>query len=61
MECEVAEIIAEKGVGVDNFGCSDCKCHSHLFYFEKLEYLKKYCLKSYEKLGLSPQKYLKTD
>jgi len=35
IECEVAQIIAEMGVGVDNFGCSDCKCSSHLFYFEK--------------------------
>jgi len=58
IECEVAQIIAEMGVGVDNFGCSDCKCSSHLFYFEKLDDLEKYCLESYEKLGLSSEKYL---
>lgn len=58
VECEVAHIIAEKGVGVDHFGCSDCKCDSHLFYFEKLDNLEEYCLESYKKLGLSPQKYL---
>lgn len=61
MECELAQIIAEKGIGVNNFGCSDCKCPSHLFYFEKLEDLEKYCLESYEKLGLLPQKYLEKD
>lgn len=57
MECKVAHIIAEKGVGVNNFGCSDCKCRSHLFYFENLDDLEKYCLKSFEKLDLSPLNY----
>lgn len=60
MECEVAQIIAEKGVGVNNFGCSDCKCDSHLFYFVKQDYLERYCLDSYKKLGLHPRKYQKT-
>lgn len=59
MECKVAQIIAEKGVGVNNFGCSDCKCRSHLFYFKNLDYLEKCCLKSFEKLGLSPHNYQK--
>lgn len=31
-ECEVAENIG--GIGVRNFGCSDCGCGSHLFYRE---------------------------
>ncbi len=57
MECKVAREIAEEGVGINNFGCSDCKCHSHLFYF-KLDDLEKYCTESYERLGLSPQSYL---
>lgn len=59
IECKIAEKIAENGIGIDNFGCSDCKCSSHLFYFEKLDDLEKYCLESYEKLGLSPQKFKK--
>lgn len=57
VECEVAKIIAEEGVGIANFGCSDCKCDSHLFYFE-LDDLEGYCQESYKKLGLNPQKYL---
>lgn len=61
MECEVAEIIAENGAGVEDFGCSDCKCPSHLFYFENLDNLNKYCMESYEKLGLTPQTYQKTN
>lgn len=58
VECEVAREIAVKGVGIKGFGCSDCKCNSHLFYF-KLDDLEKYCLESFKRLGLSPQSYLK--
>lgn len=57
MECELAQLIADNGVGVDNFGCSDCKCQFHLFYFENLDILEKCCMESFQKLGLTPQKY----
>ena len=30
-ECELAEVIGERGEPVDGFGCSDCSCKSHLF------------------------------
>ena len=33
LECRLAHEISKKGLGIDKFGCSDCKCHSHLFYF----------------------------
>ncbi len=58
IECEVAEIISKKGRGVDNFGCSDCRCRSHLFYFNRSDELENYCIKGFEKLGLTPQKYI---
>lgn len=29
-ECEVAEALAERFDGVEGFGCSDCRCGSHL-------------------------------
>jgi Uri superfamily endonuclease len=32
LECELANAIG--GVPVRGFGCSDCQCDSHLFYFE---------------------------
>ncbi|MEM4347792.1 MAG: GIY-YIG nuclease family protein [Candidatus Altiarchaeota archaeon] len=38
-ECKIAENLAEKFPSVKNFGCSDCRCKSHLFYsknFKKL-------------------------
>ena len=32
LECELANAIG--GVPVRGFGCSDCRCDSHLFYFD---------------------------
>ncbi len=58
MECKVAEEIADKGSGIKNFGCSDCKCPSHLFYFKKLNDLEKNCTDSFKNLGLTPQTYI---
>jgi sugar fermentation stimulation protein A len=31
-ECRTAKILSIKNEGVKGFGCSDCKCGSHLFY-----------------------------
>ena len=30
-ECAIANAIAERGETIGGFGCSDCKCRSHLF------------------------------
>ena len=30
-ECDLAKVIGERGEPVDDFGCSDCSCKSHLF------------------------------
>ncbi|MGB9778120.1 MAG: GIY-YIG nuclease family protein [Candidatus Bathyarchaeales archaeon] len=39
-ECKVAEIISERGVPVQGFGSSDCKCISHLFKIGEYEFLR---------------------
>jgi Uri superfamily endonuclease len=31
-ECSTACILSDKFTSVEGFGCSDCKCRSHLFY-----------------------------
>ena len=35
-ECKTANDIQKIGRPIQNFGCSDCKCASHLFYLNKL-------------------------
>ena len=57
-ECKLADKIAEKSVEINNFGCSDCKCDSHLFYFENSGDLEKYCLYAFRILKLNPVRYM---
>jgi len=41
IECKVNEIVQKFGELVEGFGCSDCKCKSHLTYFKTFEDFKK--------------------
>ena len=34
VEFELSQFLATKTEGVKNFGCSDCDCESHLYYFK---------------------------
>lgn len=34
VECELALKLSEKNEYIQDFGCSDCNCESHLFYFK---------------------------
>lgn len=37
VECELAQYLSTKTSSVKDFGCSDCECESHLFYFKNRE------------------------
>jgi Uri superfamily endonuclease len=41
-ECIVAKTIGTKNTPIFGFGCSDCKCKSHLFYLQNFR-LKRVC------------------
>jgi Uri superfamily endonuclease len=49
-ECRVAGVLGERGVPVVGFGCSDCRCKSHLFRIRGrgflAEFIRELCLKS---------------
>ncbi|MBE6495830.1 MAG: GIY-YIG nuclease family protein [Methanobrevibacter thaueri] len=34
VECDISEFLKTRAIGVKNFGCSDCDCESHLYYFK---------------------------
>lgn len=57
-ECKIAREIAESGLVIKRFGCSDCKCDSHLFYFEKYEDAERHCLNAFEKFRLNHEYYI---
>lgn len=35
-ECKIANFISNQGVPIIKFGCTDCKCKSHLYKVDKL-------------------------
>ena len=47
LECLMAAKVAEHGEPVPRFGCSDCKCVSHLYSVESFDFLEKIGLKKY--------------
>lgn len=34
IECDLSKSISQKSEGIKDFGCSDCECESHLYYFK---------------------------
>ena len=51
-ECELATHIAGKGTGIQGFGCSDCKCHSHLIYFSNIDEAENACKNTFKNSDL---------
>lgn len=39
LECRIASKVAERLVPVKGFGCTDCRCISHLHYSDDLHYM----------------------
>ena len=39
-ECRIADLLCREGSPILSFGCSDCKCKSHLFKIKSYEFLK---------------------
>jgi Uri superfamily endonuclease len=51
-ECNVARFIANKGEQVNGFGCSDCRCESHLLRILDSQFLRE----SMQTLNVKPEK-----
>jgi Uri superfamily endonuclease len=54
-ECNLASEISKIGIEIKGFGCSDCKCSSHLFYFSGFEKAIDTCINAFNKLHLNPK------
>ena len=47
IECKISELLQKNFSQINNFGSSDCKCNSHLFYVSKnkfIDFIKKLVL-----------------
>ena len=41
-ECKIARFVLKNSISsIENFGCSDCKCKSHLFIIKTYDFLEK--------------------
>ena len=47
LECMIASYVAKQGDSKPRFGCSDCKCKSHLYNVDSFEFVKKMGMKKY--------------
>ncbi len=55
-ECDLANNIAEEGKEVQGFGCTDCKCNSHLIYFFNIDDAEYAIFSAFKKIGLERKK-----
>ena len=51
-ECALAEKLSDRLQSIPKFGCSDCRCGSHLFYHEDGNILKGVILESIDNIGI---------
>lgn len=60
IECDISNEINKNSDGyIELFGCSDCNCISHLYYFKEYETALKESKDSYKKIGYKPYEWFK--
>lgn len=52
IECDLSEYISTKSKGITDFGCSDCECESHLYYFKTKKEAIECVLKAYDSIAM---------
>jgi len=58
IECEMSNHINKNtNKYIEDFGCSDCNCMSHLYYFDSFDEAENVIIESFEKIELKPMKW----
>ncbi len=57
IECKIAELLFNNLKPIPNFGSSDCKCKSHLFYSDDLEKIINTAINAFRKLKLRQYRF----
>ncbi|MCQ2969984.1 MAG: GIY-YIG nuclease family protein [archaeon] len=52
VECELSEFIGSKTTGITGFGCTDCDCKSHLYYFKNRNKAIQCVLNAYDSIDI---------
>jgi Uri superfamily endonuclease len=53
-ECHLANLLAQRLSAVEGFGCSDCRCRSHLFFCSEPQALESLAIATFKDLNLVP-------
>jgi sugar fermentation stimulation protein A len=54
IECLIAQELIKKHQYVSGFGCSDCRCKSHLFYSDDIKAMKNNAMDAFKLCNLEP-------
>ena len=54
VECLIAQALSWELPSVPGFGCSDCRCPSHLFFAHDLGTLKQHVVNAFKNMNLAP-------
>ena len=52
IECNLSQFIADNTTGITDFGCSDCDCKSHLYYFKNRNEAIECVLSAYDSINM---------
>lgn len=55
-ECTLAQTLSQRLPAIRGFGCSDCKCLSHLFFCKDYKALERLIIDASKSLGLYPSR-----
>ncbi len=54
VECLIARALSRELPSVPGFGCSDCRCPSHLFFAHDMGTLKQHVVNAFKNVNLNP-------
>ena len=55
VECAIARALSTEFDAIPGFGCSDCRCHSHLFFATEERQMKSKVMSNINLLGIKPR------
>lgn len=55
IECELSQYISSKTSNIEGFGCSDCECDSHLYYFKNKKEAIETVIEAYDSIAMEYQ------
>ncbi|WP_407411289.1 GIY-YIG nuclease family protein [Methanobrevibacter sp.] len=57
IECDLSRYISKQAEGIKDFGCSDCECESHLYYFKTKKEAVECVEKAYNSINMEYEYY----